>query len=205
MSVSRLVPAVRGNLGVCCVQSWCQRRCCVPCGGWRRARRAHAAVANCSCCRDTVPSFKIDVGIAEGKTARMLVAVGLTSNNEMRRSVDSHSESPDGRQRWLPCSTPCLWLSYSSERSGATCLLTHLYSWCEAVVFHGVQAAILTGEEPTQLEVLVLLESPHCPCSRRQPSGVSWEREAEGTRNSSMLSRSPHASESTRLIVDSEF
>ena len=56
-----------------------------------------------------------------GNTARVLVDLELTSNNEMRRSVDSHSprsESPDGRQRWLPCSTHCLWLSYCFECLG---------------------------------------------------------------------------------------
>ena len=50
----------------------------------------------------------------------MLVAVELTSNNEMRRSIDSHSprsESPDGRQRRLLCSTLIFWLSNCFECS----------------------------------------------------------------------------------------
>ena len=99
-----LCDLVRASVGV--VSVWRVAPCSKP------TRLRPIAVA--------VPSFKIEVGIAVDSTARLLVAVQLTSNNEMRRSVDSHSprsESPDGKQRWFPCSTPCLWLSYCFECS----------------------------------------------------------------------------------------
>ena len=92
VSVSCLVPAVHGRLMSIVLKAGANIGVMSRVEGGA-VLEADAAVANCSCCSDTVRPFQIEVGVSADNNSRVLVALEPKRGNENRGQKSFHSRT----------------------------------------------------------------------------------------------------------------